>query len=144
MRLILFFAMMILFSTHLTAQKLPENNPRNRVDTDLQLGQSYLKKSRTHKIIGFSLLGAGFGALAGVVILEASGNYYNSDYYDAEAAVAAIGISMMATSIPFFIIGAKNKGRAEVLLRDEKIFGRSAGMPKSIHGIGIAIPLARK
>lgn len=144
MRLILFFALLLLFSSDLTAQKLPENNSRNPAVTDLQLGQSYLKKSRTHKIIGFSLLGAGFGALAGVVILEASGNYYDSDYYDAEAAVVGIGLSMMATSIPFFIIGAKNKGRAEVLLRDEKIFGRSAGMPKSIRGIGIAIPLARR
>ena len=114
MRLILFFALLLLLSSDLTAQKLPENNSRNPAVTDLQLGQSYLKKSRTHKIIRFSLLGAGFGALAGVVILEASGNYYDSDYYDAEAAVVGIGLSMMATSIPFFIIGAKNKGRAEV------------------------------
>lgn len=144
MRIILFSALLLLFSSDLTAQKLPENNSRNLADTDLQLGQSYLKKSRTQKIVGFSLLGAGFGALAGVVILEASGNYYNSDYYDAESAVVGIGLSMMVTSIPFFIIGAKNKGRAEVLLRDEKIFGRSAGMPKGIHGIGIAIPLSRR
>lgn len=144
MRIVFLFTILLLFCASSFAQQIPDNSNSKQAGIDLQLGQSYLKKSRTHKIIGFSLLGAGFSALAGVIIVEASGNYYDSDYYDAEAAVVGIGLSMMATSIPFFIIGAKNKGRAEVLLRDEKIFGRSAGMPKSIHGIGIAIPLARR
>lgn len=145
MRIVFLFAILLLLCATSFAQQIPDNSASKQAGIDLRLGQSYLKKSRTHKIIGFSLLGAGFAAtIGGILIDESYLNSSNDIYYPVGAAIAVIGVSMMATSIPFFIIGAKNKGRAEVLLRDEKIFGRSAGIPKSIHGIGIAIPLARR
>ena len=56
MRIILFSALLLLFSSDLTAQKLPENNSRNLADTDLQLGQSYLKKAAPKKLLDFPCL----------------------------------------------------------------------------------------
>lgn len=142
MRALLLVIILLCQGLFTQAQQLDEKTLQLNASYDAKLGQSYLKKSRTHKIIGFSLLGTGFLATVGGIIVSES--YWNSEndlYYDLGPAMAGVGLSMMVSSIPLFIIGAKNKGRAEVLLHDQKIFGRGAGIPQRIPAIGIGIPL---
>jgi hypothetical protein len=141
MRLFIFLPILCSLLQPAFAQQLPANSHQSFSAVDLRLGQAYLKKSRSHKIVAFSLLGA--GAISTITGIGLASNGYFGDYYNYDYAslAAGVGLSLMATSIPFFIIGAKNKGRAEVLLHDEKIFGYGAALPVHIRGIGIAVSI---
>ena len=104
--------------------------------SDLELGQYYLSKSKSQKTIGWILLGGGLALYIGGIATY-------SDIYDdqdTEAAVMVLtGSIATIASIPLFITAAKNKGRAEILLRNQNVpMGFKSGRGLSI-GIGLPI-----
>ena len=106
--------------------------------SDLELGQYYLSKSKSQKTIGWILLGGGLALYIGGIATY-------SDLYDDQDTEAGImvltGSIATIASIPLFITAAKNKGRAEILLRNQNIplgFKSSKGL-----SVGIGIPIGK-
>lgn len=113
----IFIAALFLFSFSII--KSQNLSPANNIKlTDKELGLKYLKNSRGLKIAGWSLL-------AGGIILSAVGvNESSQDIFSPNTGgetIALVGTILALSSIPCFIVGAKNKGRAEILLRNENI-----------------------
>jgi len=105
----------------------------SQADTSVQhysLKTDYLKKSKTQKTIAWTMLGAGtVMVVAGVVTAgNADSNPYplpipptDKKFYNG-AALIATGLILDLVSIPFFISGAKNKGRAmSVTMRNDLV-----------------------
>lgn len=102
--------------------------------TDKELGMEYLKKSKNLKITGWVLLGGGL-ALAFAGAATAWGSYSGAGMFYA-------GSIMTIASIPCFVAGARNKGRAEILLRNENVLMSFKSNPlKSIPSLTLAIKL---
>ncbi|HEV3252621.1 MAG TPA: hypothetical protein VGZ71_16790, partial [Puia sp.] len=70
-------------------------------------------------------------------IIEASQNIFSSD--NTSEIIVLLGLGATVTSVPFFVSGAKNKGKAEILLQYENLF-HSGHLPihTNIASIGIA------
>ena len=91
-----------------------QNAPMNSNKTVNLTGEAYLKKSKTQKTVGFVLIGAGLAAIAAVI----DGN---SSFSTTGAFVGVSGIAILG-SIPFFIASGKNKRKAELMFKTEKVF----------------------
>lgn len=91
--------------------------PQSSIKTD------YLKKSKTQKTVAWVLLGVGTSMIVGGII--AGRNAVDDTSLDEAtngAALIAGGLVVDIVSIPFFIAGAKNKGRAmSVTLRNDLV-----------------------
>ena len=73
--------------------------------------EDYLKKSKTQRIIAFSLLGGG----AITWLAGASKNMNQNDNIDGGGETAmVVGVIAVVTSIPFFIMASKNKKKAKM------------------------------
>jgi hypothetical protein len=107
--------------------------------SDRDLGLYYLKQNKKQKTIAWILLGGGL-----IVEFIGSAQYSNdifSESSDGEALMIIGSLSTIA-SVPLFISAAKNKGRAEILLRNQNIpISRSSGT--RVLSVGLAIPLGR-
>jgi hypothetical protein len=110
--------------------------------SDVELGHQYLKKSKSQKTAAWILLGAGtIGVIASAAVI--TDNYYESSGTGSEAIYFLSSMSMIA-SVPLFITAAKNKGRAEILLRYENVpLSRYQPSVKGVPALGIRIPLGR-
>lgn len=89
-----------------------------KILTDKELGLKYLKKSRDFKIAGWSLLGVGLTLYT--IGAQKITNDLFSQNHDGEALLIS-GAIILIGNFPCFLAGAKNKGRAEILLRKENI-----------------------
>jgi hypothetical protein len=131
------FLLLICFSAHQfsQAQIIKDSLPANR-SIAIDMGMKYLSKSRTQNTVGFVLLGLGLAAITGGII-ETTQNLFSSD--NTGATFILLGLGATVTSVPFFISGAKNKGKAEILLQYENLF-HSGHLPihTNIASIGIA------
>lgn len=112
--------------------------------TDPELGHYYLNKSKKQKTTGFILMGVGlaawFGGAAMMVQDDLEGNSIDNG-----AVVMYLGFGATVASVPLFISAAKNKGRAEILLRYENVpVGFVPQAPRSIPAVGVRVPLSRK
>lgn len=116
MRKLFVAVIMAIASLTLGAQVITQ--PPSAKLTDKELGLQYLKKSRTLKIAGWSMLGAGL--IISTIGFNQATNDLFSDSNSGEA-LSLVGTILTIGSIPCFIGGAKNKGRAEILLRNENI-----------------------
>jgi hypothetical protein len=111
---------------------------------DHDLGMYYLKKSKKQKAIAWISLA---GGLAMSII--GTSMYNNSIWEDnnsgtAGEVLAYTGTALTIVSIPLFIGGAKNKGRAEILLRNENIpLGLNPISKESPTSIGISFQLGK-
>jgi hypothetical protein len=120
----------------LQAQK-PTETSRGLSDRDL--GLYYLKQNRSQKTLGWILLGGGL-----LVEILGSAQYSNDVFSENSSGEALMVIGSLCTiaSVPLFIAAAKNKGRAEILLRNQNIpISRSSGT--KVLSVGLAIPLGR-
>ena len=86
--------------------------------TDKELGLKYLKRSRQFKVAGWSLLAGGI-ILSTIGVNQATSDLFSNNH--AGETLSLAGSIITIASIPCFITGAKNKGRAEILLRNENI-----------------------
>ena len=114
--------------------------------SDHDLGMMYLQKSKRQKTTGWILLGVGMVAYIGGAVAYTnswdSWDGYSSDPGTGAAIVELVGFGMTIASVPVFINAAKNKGRAEILLRNENImmsFNPRGIQPIPTIGIGIPI-----
>ena len=117
-------------------QQLPQTSARM---TDAELGQFYLQKSKSQKTIAWVLLVAG-AALQVAGSVSYADNLFEESTSGADA-MMIVGSLASIVSIPLFISAAKNKGRAEILLRHENI--PMSFSPRKRMNIGIAIALGR-
>jgi hypothetical protein len=107
--------------------------------SDHDLGMYYRKQNKQQKTIGWVLLGGGLAL--GIIGINQMANDLFSDSNRGEA-LWLIGDVAVIASIPLFISAAKNKGRAEILLRNQNV-------PLSIHSgtklltVGLRIPLGK-
>jgi hypothetical protein len=133
MKKLLFVLSLSLFASNINAQVTPDPNMYNRMD-DIELGKHYKKKGNNQQIAGWATLGGGLA----LVILS------GTVAYDLEAAgaMALVGSIASVASVPLFIAGAKNKGRAEILLRSSNVplsFDPGKNIPVKSVGIGITL-----
>ena len=137
MKKTIFFALLLtVICCNLQAQK---SNDSLRNLTDKELGMHYLKQSSQQKTIAWILLGGG------LVISAIGANQITNDLFEESSSGEAlfyIGTFASIGSIPLFISAAKNKGRAEILLRNQNIpLTMSSG--SHVISVGLAIPLGK-
>jgi hypothetical protein len=133
MKKLLIVLSLSLFISKINAQVTQEPKVSNRMD-DIELGKYYKKKGNNQQIAGWATLGGGLA----LVILS------GTVAYDLETAGAMAIVGSIATvaSVPLFIAGAKNKGRAEILLRSSNVplsFDPGKNIPVKSVGIGITL-----
>lgn len=129
--------------TNLNAQVNP-NMQIQKPMTDLELGQYYSQKSKKLKNTGWTLLGIGAGLVTSSILIAGNADFENEVAFTYSAIALLAGTGSMIASIPVFVAGAKNKGRAEVLLRQDNIplsLERSRNIP--LKSIGIGIPIGK-
>lgn len=113
--------------------------------TDSELGHYYLDKAKKQKTWGFVLMGAGLAGWIGGAMAAADGSVYEEDTNDGATAIMLLGFGCTVASIPFMVNSAKNKGRAEILLRYENVpVGYIPNAPANYPAVGIRIPLGKK
>jgi hypothetical protein len=126
---------------NLNAQVNPDQQIQ-RPMTDFELGQYYNQKSKKLKNTGWTLLGIGAGLFTTSLVVAGNADYYTEAAFVFSTIAILAGTGSMIASIPVFVAGAKNKGRAEILLRHDNI-PLSLERSRSIHlksvGIGISI-----
>ncbi len=134
MKKLLFVLSLSLFASNINAQVTQDPKMYNRAD-DIELGKHYKKKAKNQNITGWVMLGGGIAMLvtSGYVVWESEAG---------GAVLALAGTISTVGSIPMFIMGAKNKGRAEILLRSSNIplsFDPGKNIPVKSVGIGITL-----
>jgi hypothetical protein len=133
------FVCLICLATVLTssAQQLPQKMTSGL--SDVELGQFYLQKSKSQKTGAWILLGVGL-ALQVAGSISYADNLFEESTSGADAMMLG-GTIASAASFPLFISAAKNKGRAEILLRHENI--PMSFLPGKQRTVGIAFSLGR-
>jgi hypothetical protein len=123
----------------------PFANAQRDTMSDHRLGMMYLQKSKNQKTTGFVLLFVGAGMwIGGSIAATNSDSYYSGETGGADF-VALAGFICTIVSVPVLINAAKNKGRAEILLRNENIMlGYKQRSIQSIPSVGIGIPIGRR
>jgi hypothetical protein len=134
MKKLLFVLSLTLFAGNINAQVNPDTKMYNRAD-DIELGKYYQKKGKNQQIAGWVMLGGGLAMVtaSGFVVWESD---------EGGTALALVGTISTIGSIPMFIMGAKNKGRAEILLRNTNVplsFDARKNIPVKSVGVGIRI-----
>lgn len=122
-----------------TAFEQPDTSRRHM--NDRELGLLYLDKSRQQKNAAWVLL------LGGVVFTTVGAAIWADNWWDegddTGTMLLAYGGQIAAiASVPLFISAAKNKGRAEILLRYENIpMSVKAPGKAGLASVGLALPL---
>lgn len=137
-KLFLFTAALATISSLSQAQAIDNRmDSLKRAPGDYELGLEYLKRNRQQKTIAWIMLAGGIG-------LYAAGASQWDLYSQTTGADAMIVAGTLATlgSIPLFIIAAKNKGRANILLRRQNIpLTHAPGT--QLTSVGVAIKLGK-
>lgn len=106
------FTTLILLIFHVADAQNVTPTPSTKL-TDKELGMQYLKKSKQLKLAGWGML------VSGMTMVFVG---YAKAWEDGTGGGLALAGSFLTLgSIPCFIVGAKNKGRAEILLRNENM-----------------------
>lgn len=128
------FVLLLLLLLTLPALAQGPDTVRRYNGPDREEGLVYQKKSRKQRTAGWVVLGVGAGALV------VGGSTWDLFATTGSDAAIALGMIAMLSSIPVFISSAKNKGRAEILLRNVQV-PVTGKHHLSIPSAGIAIPL---
>ena len=125
---------LISFITNIKAQ-VPQTPKQDNISNDIELGKHYKKKGNNQQIAGWVMLGGGMS----LMLLSGQMAWENEE---ASYSLAIVGTISTIASVPLFIMGAKNKGRAEILLRSSNIplsFDAGKNIPVKSIGIGFTI-----
>jgi hypothetical protein len=98
-------------------------------EVEKDLGMMYLRKHRTLRLVGWSLVGTG------LITSLIAGQQYNSE------ALGTVSWLASVASIPVFIASSRNKGRATVLLNTQKIPFSYLSSPIPLTSVGVGITL---
>ena len=116
MKKILFVWMISLACNQLAEAQVSQDSARRA--SDRQLGMAYLAKSKSQRSAGFVVMGIGIAAAIGGVAGLSNDLFENTTGYEL---LFLVGVGAPITSFPLFNSAAKNRGRAEVLLRYENM-----------------------
>ncbi|HEX6847537.1 MAG TPA: hypothetical protein VF144_11200 [Chitinophagaceae bacterium] len=86
-------------------------------DKGQKLPSEYLKKSRKLKTTGFILLGSGVAMITGGALAMS----HSTSKGGTEGLIILGGLTMATTSIPFFILSASNKRKANLYMKREAL-----------------------
>jgi hypothetical protein len=141
-KLIILFTITCLTS-NLNAQVTTDKSTQKPL-TDFELGQYYHQKSKKMKNTGWALLGAGAGLVAGSMLIAGNADFENEVAWIGSSIAFIAGTGSMIASIPVFVSGAKNKGRAEILLRENNIpLSLESKRNIPVRSVGIGIPIRK-
>ena len=110
-----------------------------------QLRDSYIKRSKIYKTLGWGLLGTGIGimVIGGIdVAAWAKQGYHGPAPQNAESLFFIIGPSVALASIPAFIFAKRNKTKAKLLVKQEPFSLGNGKIYKSNYpALALTIPL---
>ena len=143
MKKLLFLFTLTFLISNLNAQVTPDKQTQKPM-TDFELSQYYQQKAKKQKKTAWWLLGGGAGLFTGGIILFSKGDWDNDSWVTGSGAVL-LGTVSMITSIPVFIVGGKNNGRAnQLLLRQSNVpISLEKNRNIQITSLGIGIPLGK-
>jgi|GEM_PF-2334238 hypothetical protein len=98
-------------------------------EVEKDLGMMYLRKHKTLRLVGWSLVGTG------LITSLIAGQQYNSEVLGTVSWLAS------AASIPVFIASSRNKGRASVLFNTQRIPFSYLASPIPLTSVGVGITL---
>jgi hypothetical protein len=114
--------------------------------TQLEKGNYYKQKSKNQKLAGWLLLGSGivlYGVSLGTGYVDPFDPYPNTST-KASDITFILGTGSLIGSLTSFILGSKNKGRAEILLSNYSIpISIDPGKNISVKSVGIGINIGR-
>ena len=111
---------------------LTKNN--HKVDADL-----LFQKSKQQKIAAWILLGAGVGLVMVGSNIASNGNL---DNIGSGLVIMIGGGAALITSVPLFISSAKNKRKANLMLKDENVFfNPQLNIKEHLIAVGVKINL---
>ena len=131
------FVMFTVFLFHDSTAQMGRDTIKRMSDYDL--GIHYLKQSKQQRTIGWILLGTG------LTLSIIGANQVSNDFFDESTggeALLLIGNLAAIGSIPLFISAAKNKGRAEILLRNQNV-PMTGSSGTRVLSVGLAIPFGK-
>jgi hypothetical protein len=138
MKKLLFILLWVIGINQLLSAQVYKDTTRPVILSDRDLGLKYLRKGNNLKIAGFALLVAGSACFIGAAATIWD-NYKTSD------GLLYLGIGLTIASAPLFIGAAKNRGRAEILLRHEniRVFNNHGSGKEGLVSLGLTIPIGR-
>jgi hypothetical protein len=98
-------------------------------EVEKDLGMMYLRKHKTLRLVGWSLVGTG------LITSLIAGQQYNSEVLGTVSWLASVA------SIPVFIASSRNKGRASVLFNTQRIPFSYLASPIPLTSVGVGITL---
>ncbi len=131
--------LIIVISQQLSAQVKTDSFSQMRI-SDRELGLKYLKKANKQRTTAWLLLGSGIAME--IIALSVAGEDIYSDI-DGPEVLLLVGTFITIACIPVFISAAKNRGRAEILLRYEniRVYNSNGSGKEGVISLGLAIPL---
>ena len=133
--------LVIVINQLLSAQVNTDTSRRTEI-SDRELGLQYLKKANKQRTSAWLMLGAGI-AMEVIGMSVAANDLYAEN--QVPGTLLFVGGILTITSVPVFISGAKNRGRAEILLRHEniKVYNNYGPGKEGLVSLGLSIPLSR-
>ncbi|MDQ6755796.1 MAG: hypothetical protein M3004_02565 [Bacteroidota bacterium] len=133
MKKIIIICLLFLCGNSLIINAQMQNTTTNgNTPNNLLTHEEYLTKSKNQKLFGFIFLGAGVTTLA---IISAG----NTDL-NAVGPLAIVGGAAALGSIPLFIAAGKNKRKAELVVKNEKVFFNPVVISKE-HFIALGVKI---
>ncbi len=112
--------------------------------TNTELGNYYLKKSRSQKTWGWIMLATSTGFYVAANAALKDEKVYTTENSTGKV-LFLLGTGALVGSIPLFSNASRNKGRAEILLNIQKgPVGYIPNAPATYPTIGLGIPLGKK
>ena len=139
MKKLLCISLIVLFASQQLSAQVKSDTTRSEQLSDRELGLQYLKKANKQR-------GTAWALLIGGIALQIVGTSMSLDESGANAggeSMVYIGAMLTIVSFPMFIHGAKNRGRAEILLRHENImvYNNYGSGKEAVVSLGMSIPI---
>ena len=142
MKKLSFILFLAIFLNQLLIAQVKTDTVKYTQLSDRELGLQYLSKANKQRTTAWILLGAGIAMEILSIAIVANDLY--DDGAGAETLFLVGGLATIA-SVPVFISGAKNRGRAEILLRHEniRVYNNNGSGKEGMVSLGLSIPLGR-
>ena len=142
MKKLLFILFLALVCNQLLSAQVNTDTVRRAPISDRELGLQYLKKANRQRTTAWVMLGAGIAMAVGSILIVYDDIYNDNQMIEL---LAFTGAFLTIASVPVFIYGAKNRGRAEILLRHEniRVYNNFGSGKEGVVSVGLSFPLNR-